>query len=144
MDVQGRIKAIGQVQEISSSFKKREFVVTTQEQYPQDILIEFTQDKVNLLDSFQIGTFVKVDINLRGREWVSPQGEVRYFNTIQGWRITAAVNEAQMQGGTYHGPDSAVDAHNQWRANQQSQSAPGNQFPPTPQYEEDDNDNLPF
>lgn len=144
MDIQGRIKAIGQVQEISSSFRKREFVVTTEEQYPQDILIEFTQDKVNLLDSFQIGNYVKVDINLRGREWTSPQGEVRYFNTIQGWKITAATNEAQMQDGTYYGQGSAADAHNQWKTNQQSQPAPGNQFPPTPQYEEDDHDDLPF
>ncbi len=144
MDIQGRIKAIGQVQEISSSFRKREFVVTTEEQYPQDILIEFTQDKVNLLDSFQIGTFVKVDINLRGREWVSPQGEMRYFNTIQGWRITAAVNEPQMQDGSYHGQGSAVDAHNQWRESQQSQSAPVNQFPQTPQFHEEDHDDLPF
>lgn len=144
MDIQGRIKAIGQVQEISSSFRKREFVVTTDEQFAQDILIEFTQDRVNLLDSFQVGNYVKVDINLRGREWTSPQGEVRYFNTIQGWRITVAVNEAQMQDGTYYGQGSAADAHNQWKANQQSQPAPGNQFPQTPQYDEEDHDDLPF
>ena len=144
MDIQGRIKLIGQVQDISSSFRKREFVVTTEEQFPQDILIEVTQDRVNLLDGFQVGTIVKVDINLRGREWTSPQGEVRYFNTIQAWKITAAVNQPQMQDGTYHGQGSAADAHQQWKQNQQSQPAPGNQFPPTPQYNEEDHDDLPF
>ncbi|KZE83069.1 hypothetical protein AV926_05855 [Myroides marinus] len=87
MEVTGRIKLIGHIQDISSSFRKREVVVTTEEQYPQHIMIEFTQDKVNLLDSYQVGEQVRVSINLRGREWQSPQGEVRYFNTIQGWRI---------------------------------------------------------
>lgn len=144
MDIQGRLKLIGQTQEISSSFRKREFVVTTEEQYPQDILIEFTQDKVNLLDSFQIGTYVKVDINLRGREWTSPQGEIRYFNTIQAWRIVPAVNQPQMQDGTYYGQGSAADAHEQWRQSQQSQTAPVNKFPSTPQYNEEDDGDLPF
>ncbi|MTG98469.1 DUF3127 domain-containing protein [Myroides albus] len=90
MEVTGRIKLIGHIQDISSSFRKREVVVTTDEQYPQHIMIEFTQDRVSLLDTFQVGEPVRVSINLRGREWVSPQGETRYFNTIQGWRIEKA------------------------------------------------------
>lgn len=91
MEVTGRIKLIGQPQDISSSFRKRELVVTTEEQYPQHLMIEFIQDKVSLLDSFQVGEPVRVSINLRGREWTSPQGELRYFNTIQGWRIERLV-----------------------------------------------------
>lgn len=87
MEVTGRIRLIGHTQDISSSFRKREVVVTTSEQYPQHIMIEFTQDRVGLLDSYQVGQEVRVSINLRGREWQSPQGETRYFNTIQGWRI---------------------------------------------------------
>ncbi len=87
MEVTGRIRLIGQTQDISSSFRKREVVVTTSEQYPQHIMIEFTQDRVGLLDTYQVGQEVRVSINLRGREWQSPQGETRYFNTIQGWRI---------------------------------------------------------
>lgn len=87
MEVLGRIKMIGQVQDVSPTFRKREVVVTTEEQYPQHIMIEFTQDKCDLLNQFQIGEQVRVGINLRGREWVNPQGETRYFNSIQGWRI---------------------------------------------------------
>src|SRR5690554_4741099 len=87
MEILGRIKMIGQVQDVSPTFRKREVVVTTEEQYPQHIMIEFIQDKCQLLDSFQIGEQVRVGINLRGREWVNPQGETRYFNSIQGWRI---------------------------------------------------------
>ena len=88
MEIQGSIKLIGDVQEISSTFKKRELVVTTEEQYPQTISVEFVQDKTDLLNSFKVGQNVKVNINLRGREWENPQTkEIKYFNTIQGWRI---------------------------------------------------------
>lgn len=87
MEVSGSIKKVGDVQSITDTFKKRELVVTTEEQYPQHIMIEFTQDKTSLLDSYNIGDKVSVGINLRGREWTSPQGEVKYFNTVQGWRI---------------------------------------------------------
>jgi translation initiation factor IF-3 len=89
MEVIGKVKVINPTQEVSASFKKRELVVVTAEQYPQSILIEFAQDKCDLLDNFQEGQEVKVSINLRGREWVSPQGETKYFNQIQGWKIEA-------------------------------------------------------
>ena len=87
MEVNGKIKVIGNTQEVSANFKKRELVVTTDEQYPQHILIEFAQDKCDILNSYKVGQDVKVSINLRGREWTNPQGELRYFNQIQGWRI---------------------------------------------------------
>ncbi|MEQ3661130.1 MAG: DUF3127 domain-containing protein, partial [Flavobacterium sp.] len=75
MEVTGKIKLINDVQQISASFKKRELVVTTEEQYPQMIMIEFTQDKCDLLNNYNVGEPVKVSINLRGREWINPQGE---------------------------------------------------------------------
>jgi hypothetical protein len=88
MELQGKIKLIGETQSIGSNgFRKRELVLTTEEQYPQHILVEFVQDKTDLLNSFQVGQPIKVGINLRGREWINPQGEAKYFNAIQGWRI---------------------------------------------------------
>jgi hypothetical protein len=88
MDITGKIKLINETKEYGSNgFRKRELVVTTEEQYPQDLLVEFIQDKCDILNSYNIGDSVKVDINLRGREWQSPQGEIKYFNSIQGWRI---------------------------------------------------------
>ena len=88
MEVQGKIKLIGETQEFGSNgFRKREIVVTTAEQYPQSIMVEFVQDKTDLLNNFSVGQDVKISINLRGREWTNPQGEVKYFNSIQGWRI---------------------------------------------------------
>lgn len=87
MEVLGKIKVISAEQQISPTFRKRELVVTTDEQYPQSIMIEFTQDKSDLLNNFSVGENVKVSINLGGREWVNPQGETKYFNSIKGWRI---------------------------------------------------------
>ena len=93
MEVQGSIKIIREVQEISATFKKRELVITTDEQYPQSLSIEFVQDKTDLLSKFEIGQNVKVSINLRGREWENPQTkEIKYFNSIQGWRIELLEN----------------------------------------------------
>ena len=87
MEILGKVKVVNAEQQVTATFKKRELVVTTDEQYPQHILIEFTQDKCDLLNSYNIGDNVKVGINLRGREWVNPQGETKYFNTLQGWKI---------------------------------------------------------
>lgn len=88
MELTGKIKAIDETKSFGeSAFRKREVVITTDEQYPQHILLEFTQDKCDLLNNYNVGDSVKIGINIRGREWVSPQGETKYFNTIQGWRI---------------------------------------------------------
>ncbi len=88
MEIQGTIKLIDETKTYGNNgFRKREMVVTTDEQYPQHLLVEFVQDKTDLLDKFQVGQKVKVSIDLRGREWTSPQGDTKYFNSIQGWRI---------------------------------------------------------
>jgi len=89
-NVIGKIKVISETKNVSASFKKRELVVTTDEQYPQMIMIEFAQDKCDLLNSYKVGDSVDVSVNLRGREWINPQGEAKYFNQIQGWRIQKA------------------------------------------------------
>jgi len=126
MEVTGKIKAINAEQQVSASFKKRELVVTTEEQYPQHIMIEFTQDKCDLLNNYKVGEAVKVSINLRGREWVNPQGETKYFNSIQGWRIERA--QADMP-----------------QAQAQSAPMPAAQtFEPAANFTEEEHDDLPF
>ena len=88
VEVQGKIKLLGEIKTYGDNgFRKREVVITTQEQYPQHLLIEFIQDRCELLDSFNVGENVKISINLRGREWENPEGEIKYFNSIHGWRI---------------------------------------------------------
>lgn len=90
MIIKGKLKVIGETQTYGNNgFEKRECVVTTDEQYPQHIQIEFIQQKCDLLDACAIGQDVQIHFNLRGREWVNPQGETKYFNTIQGWKIEA-------------------------------------------------------
>jgi len=98
MNISGKVKLINETQEYGSNgFRKREIVLTTQEQYPQNILVEFIQDRTDLLDAYKVGDFVKIDINLRGREWTNDKGEVKYFNSIQGWRIEKVENEFESQ-----------------------------------------------
>ncbi|WP_452224903.1 DUF3127 domain-containing protein [Lacinutrix chionoecetis] len=124
MEVQGKVKLIGETQTFGSNgFRKRELVVTTEEQYPQHILVEFVQDKVDLLNNYQVGQDVKVNINLRGREWTNPQGEVKYFNSIQGWRIEGV--QAGAPGGAPEVPPAAA-------------------FEPATDLKEEDHDDLPF
>ena len=87
MELQGTVKKVGETQTFASGFQKRELVLLTEEQYPQPIQIDFLSDKIDLLNSVSEGESVKVAINIRGREWTNPQGEVKYFNSISAWRI---------------------------------------------------------
>jgi len=88
MDITVEIKRIEDIKEIGEKkFKTRNVVVATEEQYPQTLAIQFTQDRVNAVDVFKPGDKVKIAINLRGREWTNAAGEVSVFNTIEGWKI---------------------------------------------------------
>lgn len=85
----GALKVINATNQVSDKFSKREFVITDgSSMYPQDIIFQLTQDKCNLLDGLTVGQSVEVSFNLRGREWINPQGEAKYFNSLEAWRIT--------------------------------------------------------
>lgn len=126
MEVTGKIKVISAEQQVSPTFRKKELVVTTDEQYPQSIMIEFVQDKSDLLNNFSVGQDVKVSINLGGREWVNPQGETKYFNSIKGWRIEK-VGDAVAPSAQAAPPMPAAAA-----------------FPPATSLNEEEPDDLPF
>ena len=87
MELQGIVKRLGEIQTFPSGFQKREMVLVTEEQYPQPINIEFLKEKGDLLNQLNEGDKVKVSINIGGREWTSPQGDVKYFNSITGWKV---------------------------------------------------------
>lgn len=134
MEVSGKIKMKSGDIQVSDNFKKSELVVTTNEQYPQDIKIEFHQDKCDLIDPYQIGEDVDVSINLRGREWVNPQGEAVYFNTIVGWKI-------KRPDTSQHPQPAAKPAASKLAA--QTQTNPQQMGGPLPG-EEEEYDDLPF
>jgi len=87
MNIKGKIKKIDATIVVNDKFKKREFVVVTNDTYPQEIQIQFTQDKCEILNGYTLGQDVDVSINLRGRMWTDPQGVEKYFNTVEAWRI---------------------------------------------------------
>lgn len=126
MEVQGKVKLVGVTETVGNNgFRKRDIVVTTDEQYPQHISVQFVQDKCDMLDAYKPGQDVKIGVNLRGREWVSPQGETRYFNTIQGWRIESLQAAAPAQPGMPPVP-------------------PADAFEPATNFSKEQEDDLPF
>ncbi|GJQ07487.1 hypothetical protein CAPN010_16450 [Capnocytophaga cynodegmi] len=163
MDIQGRVKFIGKTEFVGQNgFQKRDLVITTEEQYPQHIIIQFTQDKCTLLDNLQLGQKVNVHFNLRGREWISPQGEIKYFNTLDAWKIemvqvTKVANQGY-QGTNYQVPQQQPPT--EWTPAPQEQNPsyqpPVYQNPQQPQQtqmfdnngqaptQNEENDDLPF
>ena len=125
MEIQGKIKIIDEVKTYGANgFRKREIVLTTEEQYPQHILVEFIQDRCELLNAFQVGDPVKISINIKGREWINPEGEAKYFNSIQGWRIVKQQDEVPQENMPPVPPPEA--------------------FEPADSLNEEDYDDLPF
>ena len=86
----GVLTVINEMQVVGSGkkFKKRECVLKTKEQYPQELLIEFNQNDCSMLDSYGVSEEVSIDVNLMGRSWTNPEGVTKFFNSIKGWRIS--------------------------------------------------------
>jgi len=105
----GTLKVKNDTVQVSEKFSKREFVLTdASSMYPQDIMFQLTQDKCSLIDAANVNDQIEVSFNLRGREWTSPAGEVKYFNTLEAWRIEK-VGAGQPQGGMPQGGPSAMN-----------------------------------
>ena len=115
-DLTGKIKIIQEAKTFDSGFTKREMGVIVEDgKYPQEINLEFVQDKISLLDSLQVGQDITVTFDIRGREYNG-----RYFNNLQGWKIVTS------------GDGSAVNPEGQ------SSLSP---IPEPPAYEDED---IPF
>ena len=89
METRGRLYAIFDAQQVTERFRKREFVLELADnpRYPQLVLFQLTGDRCESLDGFDVGDEVRVEFSLRGREWKSPKGEVRYFNSLDVWTL---------------------------------------------------------
>jgi len=100
MEITGKIVEIFDTVQINDSFRKREFVVEHSEnsQYPEFIKFELFQDKADIIDGYKVGEEVEVAFNLKGRKWNDPKGGVKYFNTLQAWRLSRKSAEAGKTG----------------------------------------------
>lgn len=133
MELQGTVKKVSETMTFASGFQKRELILLTQEQYPQPINIEFLQEKINLLDNVSEGDNIKIGINIRGREWTSPQGEVKYFNSITGWRLEKVADNASE-------PTQAQPVAQNTAVQSTTPSSATNENP----FADDEDDDLPF
>lgn len=104
MQIQGKIYKTFDAEQVTQRFRKREFVVELDaaSRYPQHVMFQLTGDRCETLDGFAEGDEVRVEFSLRGREWTSPKGEIRYFNSLEVWavdRVGDAPAEADAVGG---------------------------------------------
>jgi hypothetical protein len=98
--VQGTIKKVGAVMQITEKFKKVEMILETEDTYPQMLCVEWPNDSVSKALQFSEGDVVEIDINIRGREWTNPKdGEVRYFTSLTGWKISSISGGPVSQSG---------------------------------------------
>lgn len=137
MEFTGHIKNVSQTFQVTPTFRNRKIVVATSDQYPQFIEFEFHQDKCDLLDDFIEGEEVVIKFNLRGREWVNPQGEKRYFNSLVGWAINRTIHAAQNSHYSASAPQNSTPQP-------QQQSFPSSQQAQSASFEEEEHDDLPF
>lgn len=96
MKVTGTIKLINAEQVISEKFRKREFVITTEDKYPQDILFQLTQNNTDLIDSIRVGEKVEVSYNLRGKEYNG-----RYYVSLDAWQVSVQQGTPVAKAVTY-------------------------------------------
>jgi hypothetical protein len=89
MEASGKLYVINEAQQVTERFRKREFVLELIDnpRYPQHVLFQLTGDRCENLDGLEVGEEVRVEFSLRGREWKSPRGDVKYFNSLDVWTI---------------------------------------------------------
>jgi hypothetical protein len=100
MEIRGKVHEIGQTQQVTDTFKKRDLIVLYAEnpQFPEYIRFEATQDRTSIFDNLEVGDEVEVSFNLRGRPWTNKEGVTSYFNSLVAWRVTKVVANAAMPG----------------------------------------------
>ena len=92
MEISGKLHVINEAQQVTERFRKREFVLELSDnaRFPQFVIFQLTGDRCGRIDDFEVGDEVRVEFSLRGREWKSPRGEIKYFNSLDVWNIERA------------------------------------------------------
>ncbi len=107
LTLEGKLVAVFEKQQVTDSFAKREFVVETDDQYPQTIKFELTQNKCDAIDDYKVGDDINVHFNVRGRKWHNAKkNEDVYFVTLNAWRLEA---KSSNQTGSDNPPPSEND-----------------------------------
>jgi hypothetical protein len=111
MEIKGKLIEKFDTADVTASFKKREFVMEYAEnpQYPEYIKFELIQDKCDQLDAFNPGQELNIAFNLKGRKWTDPQGAVKYFNSLQAWKISAVHDISTSAPSTPPAADGSLD-----------------------------------
>ena len=142
MEIQGKIIEIFETIEVSDRFRKREFVVEYVEnpQYPEFLKFEAVQEKCELLDQFNMGDIVEITFNLKGRRWNSPQGDVKYFVSLQAWKLLTVNQNTTVASQTV---ETVAPPHSNISSTQENAD-----LPPVEAYDQEtvkvDEDDLPF
>jgi single-strand DNA-binding protein len=137
IETTGKLHTIFDTKQVSERFTKREFVIELADnpKYPQMVLFQLTGDRVTQLDDMRVGDEVRIEFSLRGREWRSPNGEVKYFNSLDVWKIEPARAGRSAGGGN-------------GRSRSNSQGGDPRDMDMIPRAEEQygrvDNDDIPF
>ncbi len=101
IEVTGKLHTIFETTKVSERFTKREFVVEMADnpKYPQTVLFQLSGDRCAQLDELNVGDEVRIEFSLRGREWRSPKGEIKYFNSLDVWKVEAGRGGSSGGGG---------------------------------------------
>ena len=88
LEIQVRVKSVGDTQQVSEKFKKRELIAIDESNptYPQVLQFQATQDKVSLLDELRAGDLITVHFNLNGKEFTK-DGRTMVFNSLNIWKF---------------------------------------------------------
>ncbi len=99
--IKGTVCAITVTKQVSDRFRKRDLIIDVPDgKYPQVISFQVSNDRCDMIDGFATGDEITVEFNLRGREWKSPAGEVKYFNTLEAWKVERT-SATQTRGGAH-------------------------------------------
>ena len=141
MQIQGKIHAAFDAAQVTDRFRKREFVLELEaaSRYPQYVMFQLTGDRCDSLDGFEPGHEVAVEFSLRGREWTSPKGEVRFFNSLEVWSIDRVGDEEASSSGKALSSGEASSAGGGATGGTAGPAGPSDDPPPPT-----DDDDIPF
>lgn len=108
VDITGAITHIGDEQQISDKFSKRDIVIETGDKYPNPLLVEFANGQMRLISGVQVGDQVTVTADIRGRRWEKPGGGEKYFVSLRGFKIDNPDERARFKAPTFE-PDKKDD-----------------------------------